>query len=230
MGFITKLQAINQMLLASGESPVADLVGNSGIDTSVCDTVLEQASLDFQLRGLANNKIIKKMNADSNGKIYLPIGLGDSDEEGVIAADLMSTHYNVDNNIIVARVYDEGTGASQSVKLYNFTDDTDIWKTTEDYYVEIIKKLKWSHLDTPTQRAILASAARHYQILTQGDSTTDSFLAYQEQLFSIKGRAADINDKKRNIFITGDGNVRGAAYRNPYLQDSTLRRFWQGGI
>lgn len=228
MGFITKLQAVNQMLLASGESPVADLIGNSGIDTGIADTVLEQASLDFQLRGLANNKIVKKMNADSNGKIYLP--LGDGDEEGVIAADLMSTHYNVDNNIIVARVYDEGTGASQSVKLYNFTDDTDIWKKTEDYYVEIIKKLKWSHLDTPTQRAILASAARHYQILTQGDSTTDSFLAYQEQLFSIKGRASDINDKKRNIFITGDGNVRGAAYRNPYLQDSTLRRFWQGGI
>lgn len=228
MGFITKLQAVNQMLLASGESPVADLIGNSGIDTGIADTVLEQASLDFQLRGLANNKIVKKMNADSNGRIYLP--LGDGDEEGVIAADLMSTHYNVDNNIIVARVYDEGTGASQSVKLYNFTDDTDIWSVTEDYYVEIIKKLKWSHLDTPTQRAILASAARHYQILTQGDSTADSFLAYQEQLFSIKGRAADINDKKRNIFITGDGNVRGAAYRNPYLQDSTLRRFWQGGI
>jgi len=228
MGFITKLQAVNQMLLASGESPVADLIGNSGIDTGIADTILEQASLDFQLRGLANNKIVKKMNADSNGKIYLP--LGDGDEEGVIAADLMSTHYNVDNNIIVARVYDEGTGASQSIKLYNFTDDTDIWSLTEDYYVEIIKKLKWSHLDTPTQRAILASAARHYQILTQGDSTTDSFLAYQEQLFSIKGRAADINDKKRNIFITGDGNVRGAAYRNPYLQDSTLRRFWQGGI
>lgn len=228
MGFITKLQAINQMLLASGESPVADLIGNSGIDTGVADTVLEQASLDFQLRGLANNKIVKKMNANSSGKIYLP--LGDGDEEGVLSADLMSTHYNSDNYIIVARVYDEGTGASQSVKLYNFTDDTDIWSLTEDYYVEIIKKLKWSHLDTPTQRSILASAARHYQILTQGDSTTDSFLAYQEQMFSIKARSSDMNDKKRNIFRSGDGNVRGAAFRNPYLNDPTFRRFWNGGM
>ena len=228
MGFITKLQAVNQMLLASGESPVADLIGNSGIDTGIADTVLEQCSLDFQLRGLANNKLVKKMNADSNGKIYLP--LGDGDEEGVLSADLMSTHYNVDNYIIVARVYDEGTGASQSVKLYNFTDDTDIWSLNTDYYVEIIKKLKWSHLDTPTQRSILASAARHYQILTQGDSTTDSFLAYQEQIFSIKGRASDMNDKKRNIFRSGDGNVRGAAFRNPYLNDPTYRRFWNGGM
>ena len=228
MGFITKLQAVNQMLLASGESPVADLIGNSGIDTSVCDTVLEQCSLDFQLRGLANNKLVKKMNTDGNGRIYLP--LGDTDEEGVLSADLMSTHYNVDNNIIVARVYNDGTGASQSVKLYNFTDDTDIWSLTEDYYVEIIKKLKWSHLDTSTQRSILASASRHYQILTQGDSTTDSFLAYQEQVFSIKGRASDINDKKRNIFRSGDGNVRGAAFRNPYLNDPTFRRFWNGGM
>ena len=228
MGFITKLQAINQMLLAAGEAPVADLIGNSGIDTGIADTILEQASMDFQLRGLANNKITKKMNPDANGRIYLP--MSDSDEEGVLSADLMSTHVNVDNNIIVARVYDDGTGSSQSVKLYNFTDDTDIWTVGTDYYVEIIKKLMWSHLDTPPQRSIVATAARHYQILTQGDSTTDGFLAYQEEVFRLKGRAADINDKKRNIFRSGDGNVRGAATRNPYINDPTIYRFWRGNI
>jgi hypothetical protein len=78
MGFITKLQAINQMLLAAGESPVADLLNNSGIDTSVAETILEQASLDFQLRGLANNKMIRKLNPNAQGKIYLPVG-ADSD-------------------------------------------------------------------------------------------------------------------------------------------------------
>ena len=227
MGFITKLQAINQMLLAAGESPVADLENNSGIDTGVAETILEQASLDFQLRGLANNKLIRKLNPNSNGRILLSVG-SDTDEEGILSADLMSLHLNTNNEVIVAKVYNDGTGASGSVKLYNFTDDTDIWTTGVDYYVEIIKKLKWEHLDTASQRSIMSTASRHYQILTQGDPAADQFLAMQEQVFNIKGRAADINDKKRNIFRDGDANVRGAIFRNPYVYDPNRYRYWRG--
>ena len=226
MGFITKLQAINQMLLAAGEAPVADLLNNSGIDTSVAETILEQASLDFQLRGLANNKIIRKLNPNSEGKIYFSVG-ADADEEGIISADLMSLHLNTNNERIVAKVYNDGSGSTGSIKLYNFTDETDVW-TYADYYVEIIKKLKWDHLDTPVQKSILTTAARHYQILTQGDPTADQFLAFQEQVFGFKGKAADINDKKRNIFSSGDANVRGAVFRNPYIYDPSRYRFWRG--
>lgn len=227
MGFITKLQAINQMLLAAGEAPVADLTNNSGIDTGIADTILEQASIDFQLRGLANNKIIRKFNPDSNGKIYFDVG-ADTDEEGILSADLMSFHLTSDNQQIVAKVFNDGTGSSNSIKLYNFTDDTDVWTTGVDYYIEIIKKLKWEHLDTACQRAILATAARNYQILTQGDPAADQFLSYQEQMFNIKGRAADINDKKRNIFKSGDANVRGAIFRNPYVYGINSVRYWRG--
>lgn len=227
MGFITKLQAINQMLLAAGEAPVADLTNNSGIDTGIADTILEQASIDFQLRGLANNKIVRKFNADSNGKIYFDVG-ADTDEEGIMSADLMSLHLNSDNQQIVAKVFNDGTGSANSIKLYNFTDDTDVWTTGIDYYIEIVKKLKWEHLDTACQRAILASAARNYQILTQGDPAADQFLSYQEQMFNIKGKAADINDKKRNIFKDGDANARGAIFRNPYVYDPNRYRYWRG--
>jgi len=227
MGFITKLQAINQMLLAAGEAPVADLTNNSGIDTGIADTILEQASIDFQLRGLANNKIVRKFNADTNGKIYFDVG-ADTDEEGIMSADLMSLHLNSDNQQIVAKVFNDGTGSANSIKLYNFTDDTDVWTTGIDYYIEIVKKLKWEHLDTACQRAILASAARNYQILTQGDPAADQFLSYQEQMFNIKGKAADINDKKRNIFKDGDANARGAIFRNPYVYDPNRYRYWRG--
>jgi len=227
MGFITKLQAINQMLLAAGEAPVADLTNNSGIDTGIADTILEQASIDFQLRGLANNKIIRKFNPDSSGKIYFDVG-ADTDEEGIMSADLLSLHLNSDNQQIVAKVFNDGTGSANSIKLYNFTDDTDVWTTGIDYYIEIVKKLKWEHLDTACQRAILASAARNYQILTQGDPAADQFLSYQEQMFNIKGKAADINDKKRNIFKDGDANVKGAIFRNPYIYDPSRYRYWRG--
>jgi hypothetical protein len=220
MGFITKLQAINQMLLAAGESPVADLLDSSGIDTGIALIILEQSSLDFQMRGLANNKIIRKFNPDSNGKIIFDSG--DSDEEGVISAELVSLHINTDNNRIIAKVLNDNPP-----RLYNYTDDTDIWKTG-DYYIEVTKKLRWEHLDTPIQRAIMATAMRQYQIATQGDGEADRYLEYNEQFFHTKGRSADINYKKRNIFETGDMNVRGAAFRNPYIYDPSRYRYWRG--
>ena len=48
------------------------------------------------------------------------------------------------------------------------------------------------------------------------------------EMFHLKGRASDINDKKRNIFQSGDANVRGAVFRNPYTYDPSRYRYWRG--
>ena len=168
MGLITKLQAVNQMLLSSGENLVADLENSSGIDTGIAEYILEQTSLDFQMRGMANNKVIRKMNIDVNNKLVLPVA--DGDEEGVIAAELVSFHVNSDNTQIRVRVINESPA-----RLWNITDDTDIFEAGVDYYVELITKLLWENLDTSIQRAISFTAAREYQIITQGDSATDSY-------------------------------------------------------
>jgi hypothetical protein len=223
MGFITKLQAINQMLLAAGESPVADLIESSGIDTGIANTILEQASLDFQMRGLANNKILRKLTPDSSGKILFETG--DSDEEGIISVDLMSRHLNDDGIVIIAKLLHD-----IPPRLYNYTDETDIWKSTETYYVEVIKKVAWEHLDTNIQRAVMATAMRQYQIAVQGDGEADRYLQYNEQLYGLKGRASDIHQKKRNIFRTGDLNTIRAALRNPYIYNPNRIRNWEGLI
>mgnify|MGYP002477975787 FL=1 len=219
MGLITKLQAVNQMLLASGENLVADLNGDSGIDTGIAEAILDQVSLDYQMRGMANNKILRKFNVDSSGYLVLPSA--DTDEEGLISAELLSQHLNSDNYRIHARI---ATHVSPP-RLWNITDDTDVWTGGIDYYVEIVSKLLWENLDTPIQRAIMTSAMRHYQIITQGDEGSDAFLGYQEQLFSARGRAADINDKKRNIFNT-NSVMRNAAFRSAYLSDPNRFRYW----
>ena len=104
MGYITRLQAVNQMLLASGENLVADLEGNSGIDTGIAETILDQVSLDFQLRGLANNKFTRKLNVQSGTK-YILLPMADADEGDLISADLVSTHINSDGYTIRSRVY-----------------------------------------------------------------------------------------------------------------------------
>lgn len=219
MGFITKLQAVNQMLLTSGENLVSDLEDASGIDTGIAQNILEQCSLDFQMRGMANNKITRKQLINGSGYLLLPVG--DDDEEGIIATELMSYHQNSDGDQIRVRM----VNASPS-RLWNITDDTDVF-VEADYYVEFIMKLLWENLDTAVQRAILSSAMRTYQILTQGDGEADSYLNQQEQIFNAKGRAADVNDKKRNIFTTGDPSLRSAVNRNPYLNDPSRFRFWR---
>jgi hypothetical protein len=220
MGLITKLQAVNQMLLASGENLVADLDGDSGIDTGIAETILDQVSLDYQMRGMANNKVVKKFTPDDNGYITLPTE--DTQNDGLISAELVSRHINADNWLIRARIMNTTTPP----RLYNLTDDTDIWEEAVDgYYVELIRKTPWDNLDTPVQRAIMTTAMRQYQIITQGDEGSDAFLGYQEQVYSAKGKAADINDKKRNIFNT-NSVMRNAAYRNAYNSDPNRFRYW----
>ena len=225
MGLITKLQAINHMLLASGENLVADLEGESGIDTGIADTLLEQASIDHQLRGLANNKYIRKFELIADGYIALPTP--DSDESGILAAELISQHVNSDNWLIKARVLNNASPA----RMWNITDDTDIWEASKGpYYIELTMKLPWENLETSVQRAIMATAMRHYQSITQGDEATDAFLGYQEQLFNLKSRASDINDKKKNIF-NNNNMIRDVAMRTRYFSDPNRFRYWRtGGI
>ena len=223
MGLITKLQAINQMLLASGENLVADLEGESGIDTGIADTLLEQASIDHQLRGLASNKFIRKFELTTDGYIVLPTP--DSDESGILAAELVSQHQNVDNLIIKARILNNASPA----RMWNVTDNTDIWKSTDGpYYIEFTMKLPWENLETSVQRAIMATAMRHYQSITQGDEATDAFLGYQEQLFTLKSRAADVNDKKKNIF-DNNNMLRDVAMRTRYFSDPNRFRYFRTG-
>jgi hypothetical protein len=225
MGLITKLQAINHMLLASGENLVADLEGESGIDTGIADTLLEQASIDHQLRGLANNKYIRKFTLTADGYITLPTP--DSDESGILAAELISQHISPELGLIKARVLNNASPA----RMWNITDDTDVWEASKGpYYIELTMKLPWENLETSVQRAIMATAMRHYQSITQGDEATDAFLGYQEQLFNLKSRASDINDKKKNIF-NNNNMIRDVALRTRYFSDSTRFRYWStGGI
>jgi hypothetical protein len=114
-------------------------------------------------------------------------------------------------------------------RLWNITLDTDVWPVGT-YYIEFTMKIPWDNLETPIQRAILATAMRHYQSITQGDEATDAFLGYQEQLFTLKGRAHDINDKKKSIF-SSNNIMRDARNRARYYSDPTRFRYWgTGGI
>ena len=214
MGVISKLDAVNHMLLMAGESLVADLDNNSGLDTETAEFCLDQFIRDFQMRGMANNRYLKKYNLTSKGRITL--------DSTTLSAELVTHHENDDGYNII------GIAKGDSPKyLWNVTDQTDKWEKDTDYRVELIIKINWEDMDTPVQRAILASAARQYQLVTQGDADADGYLGGLEGLYMAQGKAADLDDKRRNIFISGTRSMSNALNRGGFRNDATVLRYWR---
>jgi len=219
MGMISKLDAINHMLLMAGESPVDNLDDLGGVDTGVCQTVLDRMLTDYQFRGLANNKYMKKFNLDSAGKIELG--------SDILSAELISDHTNTDGYRIigVARATSDLDGATHF--LYNVTDQSDQWKKDVDYWVEIVSKVAWQDMDTVVQRAIMAQAARQYQMIVQGDVHSDRYLQELEVLYTSKGKNADVDDKRRTIFGSGTRKLQDIHNRSGSYNDPRRFRYWR---
>ena len=215
MGDISRLDAVNQMLLLAGESLVSDLENQSGLDTELAEFVLDRFTNDFQLRGLANNKVIKKITLTDKGRIAI-----DAD---ALSAELCSHHINTDGYTIIGVL--QGTGTDKH--LFNVTDQTDQWKKNTEYKYELVISLPWEKMDTPVQRAILASATRQYQMVTQGDGDIDKYLMQEEMFYRAKGVGSDLDDRRRNVFSSGSNKLNDARTRNDFYRDATVLRYWR---
>ena len=145
MGVISKIDAINHILLMAGESLVNDLDTDSGLDTEVAAFLLDRNILDFQMRGLASNTYVKKYNLTDDGVIDLP--------SDTLSAELVSVHTNSDGWKIKANARQDKDG---NIRLYNLTDNNNLWNKTTDYYIELVYELSWTEMDTPIQRSVMA--------------------------------------------------------------------------
>lgn len=216
MGNISKLDAVNHMLLMAGESMVSDLTENSGLDTETALFCLDQFIRDFQMRGIANNRYVKKYVLSSTGTIDIPISPYEP-----LSAELISRHSNDEGYSIIGIL--KGTDTKY---LWNVTDQTDQWKSAT-YRVEIIQAVLWEDMDTSVQRGILAAAARQYQMVTQGDADSDAYLSGLEGLYMAKGRASDLDDRRRSVWSASSSKLSEARNRRGYHNDATVLRYWR---
>jgi hypothetical protein len=217
MGQMSRLDAVNQCLLAAGEAIVSDLENQSGVDTSIAEYLLDQYTEDYQLRGLANNVYTATLEVDSTtNKIYLPTN--------IMSLDFGTFITNSDGYTIRVSVKTDGS----SFILWNVTDQTSDWSeySGHDLKAALTVKLPWADIDTPGQRAITASAARRYQMLTQGDEGMDAYLQQDEMIYNAMGKARDIESKGRTIWDAADYKAKRAVFRqsggNPNF------RSWRG--
>ena len=203
MGVYAKLDAINHMLLMSGEHLVNHLEDDSGVDTSVAEHILEETFRSHIMRGLVNNCYYKKYTPDSNGYIYLP--------SNTTHAELAENIWSEDQEQYVLASY-----KGNPPYLFNVTDNTPIWTGLggeDGVRIKLVIQLEWSDIETPMQRAIMASAARDYQMIAQGDGNIDQYLAQREAFYTAKGKGADIAQKRRS-FLAGDIGTRLASTRS----------------
>jgi hypothetical protein len=217
MGAMTKLDAVNQILLAAGENIVSDLENNSGVDTTIAEYLLNQYADDFQFRGLANNRYATKLTIDPvTNKVILPTT--------IISVDFTTLLYNTDGNVIRVSV----KKLANSFFLWNVTDQTDNWSaySGQELTAVIIVRVDWQDIDTPGQRGVTASAARRYQMLTQGDDDMDRYLQQDEAIYNMKGRSRDMDSKNKTIWSNSDYQTRRAVGRPTAGQPNF--RYWKG--
>jgi len=191
MGAYTRLQAVNEMLLFSGETPVASLDSSSGVDTTIAEQILEQKTIDAQARGMANNLTIRDFTADAAGYVFLP--------SNVLSAEMLTmvnaAHKDVTYARIVTRGWETGTPF-----FYNLTDNTPLFEAGKTYTAELILSISWDNMDTAIQKDIMMQAARQYQMLTQGDGAVDNYIAQLELYYGAKAKGADVRSKGYNLF------------------------------
>lgn len=193
MGAYSKLQAVNEMLLFSGETPVNSLTASTGVDTSIAVDILDQKTLDAQARGLANNITIRDYTLEATGKINL------QNSSTLISANLITLVESGHKDIQYARVVTKNWGTNSIPYFFNLTDNTDQF-AAGTYTAELMLKIDWQDMDTPVQKEIIMQACRQYQMLTQGDGAVDNYIAQLELYYGAKARGSDVKSKAYNLF------------------------------
>lgn len=213
MGAMTKLDAVNQMLLFAGEMIVSDLANNSGVDTTIAEFILDSKTLDYQQRGLAENQRIERVVTDSQGKIKI--------RTDAISVEMVDPPKSVSDGLLEGKPCRIVT---RNGYLYNLTDDTIYFDKTKNYDLMYVLEISWEDMDTPIQKAIATQAAREYQLMSGGDPGTDRYLALLEDKYVAKAKGADTKDKGYNIIdhstIDVQKMIRG---RNMYYDPNRAR-------
>lgn len=155
---MTKLEAVNIMLLAIGEQPVSSIAPQDITqEASVAEDVLDTVSRDVQALGWYFNETLEvTLSPDVNDKIAIPadalkvLPIGESDAIGIRAG-----------------------------YLFNRTENTDVFLDTVDCY--IVYGQDFADLPQSAKAYIAIRAARVFQQRVLGSDSLDKYSYEDEQ-------------------------------------------------
>jgi len=198
MGALSRLDAVNEMLLQSGEALVSDLDGQSGVDTSIAEHILDQKIMEFAMRGIAQNMATRKFTPDESGRILLPTNTLSArviDFTGVDNdSDAAELTQSIGNNL---QVY--GLSGDTTPYVFNVASGTDMFDDDVECVIKLVFDISFENMDVSIQKAVIYTAARAYQMLSQGDPAADQYLSQMEAYYEGKAKGWDNTSKNRNV-------------------------------
>jgi hypothetical protein len=177
MGALSKLQAINRILRASGEYPVSTLAVTGSNDVTIAIQTLDEIATYCQMQGLNCNTVVTTALPDSTGKIYVP--------DSTLHVDTTGLDY--DRNVVQR--------GRTPTYLFDVDNNTDVFEIGTALNIKIVSSIDFEDLPTSEQFEITDAAARMYQMATVGEIAQDKLLAEIAFMSRYKGRAANMRSQ-----------------------------------
>lgn len=184
----SRLQAVNTILRAVGETPVSSLETESGVDVEMAEATLDQVNREVQNIGWEFNSGLTTFSPDSSGKIQLPATVlrFSSPGRGVGGG---ANHPGAGTRLVTRSGY-----------LYNRTDETDTFASPVT--LEVVEYVDWSDLPEAARTYITLKAARRYADRTLGDAALSQYTRQDEQEAAFAVRKEETATGNRRIFDT----------------------------
>ena len=174
----SKIEAVNIMLSAIGESPVSSLNNPSLVDVSLAESILDETSVDIQTQGLhCNTEKNFPLTANVNGEIIVPTNC--------VRIDTTETSADMDVTQRGNRLYDK--------------DERSYTSFTGTLKVEMVLLLDFTELPQHARRYITVKAARRFQARFMGSQQLGGFTEMDERESLIQFERAEKLNEDNNI-------------------------------
>lgn len=194
---MTKLEAVNEMLLAIGQAPVNTLSVTGVRDVSIASTLLDNVSREVQSDGHKFNTNTITLALDENSQLPIP-------------ADALQ----VDPTDLYLEAVPAVEPESGTLKLYDQLNETFTWD--EPIEVSVVRLLPYESLPQHARRFILAKAKLRFQASTVGSDTLNKLFETEMGEAYAAFRKAELLQADHNILTANSGLIsrnRFRAYR-----------------
>lgn len=180
MPAMSKLEAVNEMLLAIGQAPVNTLNVAGIRDVSVAQTILDNVSREVQSEGHSFNTFTMEFTPNSNG--FILIG------PDYLAVDADDASRNVDP------VVDPDDSV---LKLYDHDEESFVFP--EKIKVRVLKLLAFEAMPQHARRYIVALAKLRFQASVVGSSMLNNLIEQEVGQAYASFRRSELHQQDNNI-------------------------------
>lgn len=213
-GHLTKLQAVNEMLLSIGETPVSSLESGLG-DAELAEALLDRASRQIQLKGWHCNTLRDyELTKNGSNQFALPVN--------TLRVDTVNPRGGYRRTSTPA--HSKGVNASMRRSadntkwlMYDNDNNTETWTANDPatLTVDIVQLEEFANLTPALQHYVWAYAAHRFQKSIMGSKVLNEFTAQDLEEALIQAIQEDTMNEDQNI-ISDNGHVNSVAYRyNP---------------